>query len=97
MYLSCQRVAVAAVVKDASAFTVPSGTTYVELQADTQNVRYTMDGTTTPSDTLPLGMLFLTTQPPRQFSIEDFQNIKFIQDVGGTAALNAHFYTGRDI
>ena len=42
-------------------------------------------------------MLFLTTEPPKTFLIEDVKQIKFIQGAGGAGALNIHYFAGRDI
>lgn len=96
MYLPAfQRVASSAVVKTVAALTVPGGATGVEIQADTKDVRYTMDNTTDPSDSS--GMLFLITSEPKQFSIEDLRRIRFIQGSGGAGGLNFHFFGGRAI
>ena len=94
MYLSYQRVASGASAKTVSDLTVPAKATHAELQADTQNVRYTMDGTVPTSTS---GMLFLTTEPPKTFLIEDVKRIKFIQVAVGAGALNIHYFAGRDI
>lgn len=96
MYLpTFQRVASSAAVKTVADITVPPKATSVEIQADTQAVRYTMDDETDPTSTL--GMLFLTTEGPKEFLIEDLQRIRFTQGAGGAGALNFHFIAGRDI
>lgn len=89
MYTGFQRVASAASVKDATHITIPSDTTFVEIQADTQPVRYTMDGT---DPTASSGMLFLTTEGPKTFLVEDVRKIKFIQGSGGAGAINLHYF-----
>jgi hypothetical protein len=94
MYLSFQRVASSSSVKTVEDLTVPAKATYAEIQADTQAVRYTMDGTN-PTD--GSGMLFLTTSDPKQFLIEDVKKLKFIQGTGGAGAINIHYFAGRDI
>lgn len=91
MFSKYERVASDANVKTHAQFNPPQGCTHVEIQADTQAVRYTMDGITNP--TASLGMLFLTTEPPRTFLYEDFRRIKFTQGAGGAGALNAHYVT----
>ena len=54
----------------------PTQATSAELQADNANINYTMDGSTDPEASS--GMVLLTTEPPREFLIEDIQNIRFI-------------------
>lgn len=68
---------------------------HVEIQADTQAIRYTMDGVTAPAS--GVGMLLLTTEPPRTFLIEDFKKIKFTQGAGGAGNLNIQYVSGRGI
>ena len=94
MYLSFQRVASSSSVKTVTDLTVPAKATHAEIQADTQAVRYTMDGTNPASGS---GMLFLTTSDPKQFLIEDVRKLKFIQGAGGAGAVNIHYFAGRDI
>ena len=94
MYLSYQQVAATAVLKGVAELTVPAKATLVEIQADTQNVRYTMDGS---NPTQTVGMLFLTTEPPRQFTIDDLNRIRFIRGSGSDGNLNFHYLSGRDI
>jgi hypothetical protein len=72
----------------------PSNATHVELQADGQNIRYTMDDKTDPNQTR--GMLLLTTEPPKMFLIQDFRNIRFVRGAASNGRLNMHFYAGRD-
>ena len=75
---------------------VKSQATYVELQADTHHVRFTMDGATDP--TTSAGMLLLITEPPRQFLGEDLKNIRFIRDGAADCKLNIHYgVVGRQI
>lgn len=72
----------------------PSNATEVEIQADTQNIRYACDGS---SPTSTSGMLFLTTEPPKLFLIEDFQQMRICSGAGGAGNLNLHFLSGRNI
>jgi len=94
-YLSYEQVAVSNAVLDAGSLTVPANATMAELQSDTSNVRYTMDGATDPTTTS--GMLLLTTSDPKLFLIEDVYNIRFIRDGGADAELNIHYAAGRDV
>lgn len=71
----------------------PAGATHAELQADTNHVRYTMDGTV---PTMSKGMLLLTTEPPKLFLIEDLLRIKFISAAATNAKLNIHYSGGRE-
>ena len=96
MYLSAfQRVASDGTVKTVSTLTVPAKATAVEIQADTQAVRYTMDDATDPTSSA--GMLFLTTEGPKFFLIEDLRRIRFTQGSGGAGGLNFHYLSARDI
>jgi hypothetical protein len=95
MYLLYEQVVVDTFVKDIAALSPPGGATHVELQANTQAVRYTMDDTTDP--TASVGMLLLVTEPPKLFLIEDLVRIKFISAVGTNGVLNLHYSGGRDI
>lgn len=95
MFLSFQQVASTNAVQNSTALTIPGKATGVELQADTNNIRFTMDNTTDPSSSS--GMLLLTTEPPRAFGIDDLRRIRFIQNAVGAGKLNIHYFAGRDI
>lgn len=97
MILHYVQVAVADVVLTSAAFNLPDGNaTAALLQAETGNIRYTLDGTQ-PTETF--GFLLLTTTPPLELLIEDVSRIKFIKAAGaaGAVKLNAHFFGGRNI
>ncbi len=85
----------AGVLQATVVFNIPQNVTYAEVQADTQAVRYTMDDSTQPTSTL--GMLFLVTEPPRLFLIEDFKKMRFTQGAGGAGALNVTYIRGRNV
>lgn len=69
---------------------IPSGSTWVLLQAETQNIRWTDDGSTTPTSTV--GMILLTTTGPYLYSIgSKLTNLKFIE-AAASAKLNITFY-----
>lgn len=95
MFIGFEQVAVSTSVLTATALTIPAKALGAELQADTADVRYTMDNTTAPTTTS--GMILLTTEAPRQFSIDDLKRIKFIRSGGADAKLNIHYFAGRDV
>lgn len=96
MYLPAfQQVVASSSVKTVSALTVPVKATHVEIQADTQPVRYTMDNATDPSQTS--GMVFLITEGPKAFLIEDLKRIRFTRGAGSDGNLNFHYFGGRDV
>lgn len=87
-YVGFEQVVVTNNVRDVNNFTVPGAATQVELQADTAHIRYTMDGSTNPTQSS--GMLLLITAEPKLFGIADLRNIKFIND-SGSPLLNVHY------
>lgn len=93
-YVGFERVASSGAVKTVSDLTVPANATGAELQADTQAIRYTMDGTAPASGS---GMLLLTTEGPKYFNIDEIRALKFIQGAGGAGGLNIHYHSGRDV
>lgn len=96
MYLGHATVASSATEKNYNNFPpAPTGTTHAELQADTQAVRCTFDGETHPSTTV--GVILLTTEPPRLFQIDDILRIRFVQGSGGAGNLNVHWIGPRRI
>jgi len=95
MYLSHEQVAATAAVKDVDDLTVPAKATHAELQADTSDIRYTMDNATDPTQTS--GMILLTTEDPMLFLIEDINRIRFTRGSGSNGNLNVHYVAGRDI
>lgn len=95
MYLSYEQEPATAAVKTVANLTVPARATHVEIQADTQAIRYTMDNATNPA--AAVGMLFLVTDCPKLFLIEDLRRIRFIQVAAGAGNLNLHYLAGRDV
>ncbi len=101
MFIGYEQIAVGAAVQTFANLTVPqaagaaAGATGVVIQANTRNVRYTMDDVTDP--TVAIGMLFIAgSQQPTEFLIEDLRRIRFINDGGqGDAVLNLHYFAGR--
>lgn len=94
MYLHYEQVASSAVVKTTSALNPPPEATGVDAQAETEDIRYTMDGATNP--TAATGMLLKSGAAPIYFLIEDLKRIRFIQS-GTGGKLNLHYSGGRDI
>lgn len=94
-YLSYEQLAVSNSVLNSSSLTIPAKATQAELQADSNHVRYTMDGTTNPTTTS--GMLLLTTSDPKLFLIQDVRNIRVIRDGAVDAKLNVHYLAGRNV
>lgn len=92
MFLSFEQVSALITVKTVSALTIPGEATRVSLQADTQNVRYTMDDSTDPAQTS--GMVLIVGNPPEEFLIADLRRIKFVRGSGSNGNLNLH-YSGR--
>jgi len=94
-YLYTEQVAATASVKDVDDLNIPAKATWAELQADSQDVRYTMDSVTTPTQTS--GMILLTTEDPSYFLIEDVKRIKFTRGGGSNGNLNLAYGSGRDV
>jgi len=96
MFIGYEQVAVTNAVQTAAALTIPASTTHVQIQAETRDVRYTMDGT---DPTATTGMIFAATapEPLYEFLSEDLHRIRFIADGGGQGdpLLNFHYSTGR--
>ena len=95
MYLRYEQVQATAVAQNSAAFTIPGNATQVELQACIQDVRYTMDGVTNPTQTT--GMILLVGSDPKLFLIEDLQRIRFIRGAGANGNVNAHYLAGRNV
>lgn len=95
MYLRYEQVAADNTVKTVAALNVHANATLVELQACTNDVRYTMDNATNPTQTS--GMVLLTTQPPKTFLIEDLNRIRFTRGAAVDGNLNLHYAAGRNI
>ena len=81
-----------ATVKLAATMPRPADTTFVELQAETQNIRYRMDG---GDPAAAVGMLLIVGLPAKLFLVEDFDRLRFTQVVAGAGVLHAHFIAPR--
>ena len=92
MFLLYEQEAATNVVKTAANLAIPVAATHVELQASANNVAYTMDNTTNPTQTV--GMFLLTTERPQSFLAEDVRRIRFVRGAAGDGALNCHYYNG---
>ena len=58
----------------------PADSDKIMIQCDTQNVRYTLDGTV---PTATVGFLLLTTQPPVVIAVSDTTRLRVIEAAGG--------------
>lgn len=94
-YLLHEQVAATSSVKTVSALNIPGNATHAEIQADTVDVRYTMDDTNNPTQTA--GMIFAITSEPKLFLIEDVKRIRFARGAGSDGNLNFHYIAGRDV
>ena len=92
-YIAYEQVAISNVVKTVAELSPPANATHCEVQAETDAIRYTMDGSV---PTASSGMLLLIVHPPKSFLIEDLKLIKFIKETND-ASLNIHYFGGRDI
>ena len=93
-FLSFEQIATDATVKDVTDLTIPANATHAEIQADTNDVRYTMDGSVPSSS---VGMLLVVGLKPKTFVIDDVREIQFIQGSGGAGNINLHYFAGRDV
>lgn len=73
----------------------PANATHAEIQADTQDIRYTMDGATDPTQTF--GMILNTGDIPKFFALEEIKLGRFVRGAGSDAKLNLHYFAGRDV
>lgn len=76
-------------VQQGSALSIPNGAIGAELAASDQDIRYTMDGSTDPSETS--GMLLSTSHNPKIFGISDVINIRFTRGGGTDGTLHVHY------
>lgn len=89
MYLDFEQITATDTVKTVAALSIPATATMAELQADTQPVRYTMDGATDP--TASSGMVLATSHMPKQFTTDELQSLRFIRGAGSDGKLNVHY------
>lgn len=94
MYVGFEQVAATSTGKTAADLNIPENCTGVEIQAETQNVRYTMDGQA-GQPTEDSGMLFIANAEPKFFDGESLKNIRF-RNSGTDGVLKFH-YMGRHI
>jgi hypothetical protein len=92
MFISYEQVVAGTTVKTVDDLTVPAGASGAELQSDTNDIRYTMDGT---DPTQTTGMVLLKGDFPKEFSSEELTSIKFTRGTTADANLNVH-YVGRN-
>lgn len=92
-YLLHEEIVASAAVKDASSLNIPSTATSARLQADTSDIRYTMDGS---NPTQTSGMVLVNGLEPEDFLIQDVYNIRFTRGSASDGNLNIHYYNGND-
>jgi len=92
-FLLSEQIVATAVVKTVTSLTVPAEATGAQLQSDTNDVRYTMDDATDPTQTE--GMILVNGLDPEEFLIGDVRKIRFIRGAASDGNLNIHYYTGR--
>jgi hypothetical protein len=83
---------------------IPDNATHVHLQADVNDIRYTMDDQTDPSTSSGMilhadhaGGVSGVGTPPITFLIEDLKRGRFIRDGANDSVLHLHFFAGRDV
>lgn len=92
-FLLHEEIAATAGVKDASSLNIPPTATSALLQADTSDIRYTMDGS---DPTQTSGMVLVNGLEPEDFLIQDIRQLKFTRGSGSDGNLNVHYYNGND-
>lgn len=97
MYVGFEQITVSDTALTHKDLTVPKSATHAEIQADTQDVRYTMLGDSGVTPTQAIGMLFVAKADPKSFLIEDVKRMTFIRGAGSDAKLNIHYFGGRII
>ena len=90
MFIGYEQRLVVAAAQTAAVLNIPAGATGAVLQADVQNVRYTMDNATDPTQIL--GMVLAVGLPAEQFLIEDLMRIRFCRGAAADAMLNIHYW-----
>lgn len=95
MYLNHEQIVADGTVKTVSELTVPAKATHAELQADSSDIRYTMDALNAPTQVA--GMVLSTVAEPKLFLIEDIKRINFTRGSGSNGNLNVHYIAGRDV
>lgn len=75
-------------ISSATTITIPTGARYVLMQALTQNIRYTLDGT---APTTSLGFQMKAGDPPIAVWCETGVTLKVIEEAA-TASLQYQFY-----
>lgn len=98
MFLAYEQIVAGSAAKDWTDLTIHARATHASLQASEQNVRYTMDGTTVPTEgATGTGMVLVAGDDPKIFQIEDIKRIRFVRGAGSDGKLNIHYSGGRDI
>lgn len=97
MFVGYQQIQVGPGILTSTALTIPATATGAVIQAETQNIRYTMDNATSPTQTF--GMVLRATTAAfaadvaKAFHIDDIQRIRFTSGAAGIAVLNVHYFS----
>lgn len=86
-FIGFEQVEADGTAKSAANLTIPALATFAMLQADTQNVRYTLDGEKTPIE----GKRLIVGLMPERVLIEDLKNILFCREGGSNGKINIHY------
>ena len=91
MFIGYQKVLADSTVKTATSLTIPTGSVGVSIMAADNDIRYTMDATTTP--TTDDGMILMKGESPITVMVNDLRRIKFTQGIpSNNAYLLLHYF-----
>ena len=86
-FLDYEQVVADGTIKDNTALTIPALANWAMIQADTENIRYTLDGTTHPVS----GKRLIVGLIPEMVLIQDLKLIRFYREGGSNGNLNIHY------
>ena len=88
-FISFEQVTATDSIKSSSDLTIPAAANFAMLQADTENVKFTLDGSTHPS----YGKRLIVGLVPEEIKISDLKNIRFIRESASNGNINIHYGT----
>lgn len=91
MFIGYEKVATTSAPKDVSDLSPPNGATFAIIQAETQPIRFRLDGGAPDTTT---GMILLTATQGMELLIEDLKRIQFCSSGGGDGTLHIHYAKG---
>lgn len=95
VYIKHERITATSSVKGADTLDIPAEATHAELQADSSDIRYSMDGANDPTQSA--GMILFNSGEERLFLIEDIKRIRFTRGTIYDGGLNVHYIAGRNV